>query len=74
MVETEIDPDKYQLFEQEWVDFLKVLKELGIERGTDPSDYKMLIQFIKWQNENSKSEEYIERCECNPHKMFHRRG
>lgn len=54
LVETEIDPDKYQLFEQEWVDFLKVLKELGIERE-QIHHYKMLIEFIKWQNENSKS-------------------
>ena len=32
LVEAEIGLDQHQTFEQEWVNFLKTLKELGIER------------------------------------------
>lgn len=40
-------------FEKEWVECLNELKELGIEKE-QIHQYKTLIEFIKWQNENSK--------------------
>lgn len=39
--------------EIEWVRFLNELKELGIEKS-QLQQYKILIEFIKWKNENSK--------------------
>ncbi|WP_313799851.1 helix-turn-helix domain-containing protein [Cytobacillus sp.] len=44
------DLDKHLYVEQEWVDFLNELKELGIEKE-EIQRYKTLIEFIKWQNE-----------------------
>lgn len=47
--------DHTQLYiEKEWVDFVQELKELGIEKE-QVQQYKTLIEFIKWQNQNSES-------------------
>lgn len=40
--------------EKEWVDFFKELKELGIQKE-EVKKYKPLIEFIKWQKENSSN-------------------
>lgn len=48
--ETETD----SRFEQEWVDFINDLKELGIQKY-QVKEYKTLIEFIKWRNENSNN-------------------
>ncbi|MDF2787351.1 MAG: transcriptional regulator SinR [Neobacillus sp.] len=39
--------------EQEWVDFVSELKEVGMEKD-QLKQYKLLIEFIKWQNERSE--------------------
>ena len=52
--DTESDPQLY--FEKEWIDFLNELKELGMEKD-EIQQYKTLIEFIKWRNDNTKSKE-----------------
>ncbi|KQL17964.1 helix-turn-helix domain-containing protein [Cytobacillus solani] len=47
------DLDKHLFIEKEWVNFLNELKELGIEKE-EIQQYKLLIEFIKWQNERSE--------------------
>lgn len=39
--------------EQEWVDFISELKEVGMEKD-QLKQYKLLIEFIKWQNERNE--------------------
>lgn len=47
--------ENHTIFEKEWLDFLNELKELGINKY-QIREYKTLIEFIKWQNENSQKE------------------
>ena len=42
------------VFDQEWVDFVYELQEVGLEKER-VKDYKELIEFIKWKNVNKKS-------------------
>lgn len=48
------DLDSHQYIEQEWVDILKELKELGIEKE-ELQEYRTLVEFLKWQNNNSSA-------------------
>lgn len=41
-------------FEQEWVDFINELKELEVKKN-QVKEYKTLIEFIRWKNDNSKN-------------------
>lgn len=43
--------DTNHILEKEWFDFINELKEAGIEKE-QISEYKTLIEFIKWQNES----------------------
>ncbi|MGG0716054.1 helix-turn-helix transcriptional regulator [Robertmurraya massiliosenegalensis] len=52
LLKTGSDLDRYLNVDNEWVVLLKELKELGI--GKDQlHEYKTLLEFIKWRNENS---------------------
>lgn len=53
LLQPSMDLDKYLYVEQEWVFFLNELKELGIEKE-EIQQYKLLIEFIKWQNERAE--------------------
>jgi XRE family transcriptional regulator, master regulator for biofilm formation len=44
------------MLESEWVDFVHELKESGVKKD-QLQDYKLVIEFIKWQNRNMESEE-----------------
>ncbi|MBA9025666.1 helix-turn-helix domain-containing protein [Peribacillus huizhouensis] len=52
LLKTDKDEDTY--IEKEWVDFVKELKELGVEKK-EIKQYRTLIEFIKWQNQHSKN-------------------
>lgn len=41
------------LLEKEWIDFITELKESGIKKD-QIQHYKLLIDFINWQNRNEK--------------------
>ncbi|MFJ7680003.1 helix-turn-helix domain-containing protein [Peribacillus sp. NPDC097198] len=47
------EEDKHLHIEKEWLGFLNDLKELGVEKN-QLQEYKTLMEFIKWKNENSK--------------------
>ena len=49
--EMDVNPQRY--FEKEWLDFLNELKDMGMEKE-EIKQYKTLIEFIKWKNDNSK--------------------
>lgn len=53
ILKTGTDIETQLLIEKEWIDFLNTLKELGVLKE-HIQDYKILIEFIKWRNENSK--------------------
>jgi XRE family transcriptional regulator of biofilm formation len=40
------------IIEKEWVDFISELKQAGMEKEKI-KQYKLLIEFIKWQNERN---------------------
>lgn len=42
-----VDPEKKQMIETEWLDFVNELKGMGVEKERI-SDYKILIEFIRW--------------------------
>lgn len=42
--------------EEEWLTFIKELKETGIEKE-DLDEYRRVIEFIKWQNQRMKKTE-----------------
>ncbi|WP_242219245.1 helix-turn-helix domain-containing protein [Bacillus cereus group sp. BfR-BA-01380] len=46
---TETNTETKQQIEKEWVDFIYELKKAGINKEK-LGDYKVLIDFIKWQN------------------------
>ncbi|MCL6572221.1 MAG: helix-turn-helix domain-containing protein [Bacillus sp. (in: Bacteria)] len=48
--EAEINTETKQIIESEWLDFVKELKDSGIDKKQIP-EYRALIEFIKWQNE-----------------------
>lgn len=50
------NPEKRQLIEREWIDFVNELKDTGIDKE-QIQEYRKLIEFIKWQNEKVDSEE-----------------
>ncbi|KAB7708175.1 helix-turn-helix domain-containing protein [Bacillus aerolatus] len=54
-VERNIEPKRTQL-DEEWVDFVNELKELGVQKE-QMQEYKTLLEFIKWQNEQDVNKE-----------------
>ena len=45
--------DDDQIPEEEWLDFVKELKESGVEKD-ELQKYKSVIEFADWQNKQSK--------------------
>lgn len=45
--------EDYLPSDKEWIDFTNELKEYGIGKE-ELKEYKTLIEFIKWQNKNTK--------------------
>lgn len=41
--------EKESLLDNDWVDFVKELRDSGVEKD-QIEEYKMLLDFIKWQN------------------------
>ena len=57
LLEGEKTQDTKILLEKEWLEFINELKASGLEKG-QLGQYKMLIDFIRWQNgQVSKDEE-----------------
>ncbi|WP_102273041.1 helix-turn-helix domain-containing protein [Cytobacillus massiliigabonensis] len=52
LLKTGRDSNTHQYIEQEWIEIFNELKDLGIEKD-QIQEYKMLIEFIKWQKENA---------------------
>lgn len=50
LLEGDIKQETKTLLEKEWIDFIDELKASGLEKG-QLGQYKMLIDFIRWQNE-----------------------
>ncbi|ETI67560.1 helix-turn-helix domain-containing protein [Neobacillus vireti] len=50
LVKTEINEERQQYLDREWLDFINELKESGVEKE-QIQEYKTLIEFIKWKNE-----------------------
>lgn len=48
LIEPHRDIDSHKYIEREWIQLLKEMKELGIDKE-DIKEYKTLIEFIKWQ-------------------------
>ncbi|CAG9613438.1 HTH-type transcriptional regulator SinR [Bacillus rhizoplanae] len=49
LLETKINVEKKQQIEREWIDFVYELKKAGVDKE-ELREYKILIDFIKWQN------------------------
>ncbi|WP_019156112.1 XRE family transcriptional regulator [Robertmurraya massiliosenegalensis] len=52
LLRTGSDLDRYLNVDNEWVEILKELKELGIGKE-QLREYKTLLEFIKWRNQQS---------------------
>jgi XRE family transcriptional regulator of biofilm formation len=50
LLNTEINEERQQYMDREWLDFINELKESGVEKE-QIQEYKTLIEFIKWKNE-----------------------
>ena len=53
LLNTENEEASCFISRKKWVDFVFQLKELGMEKD-QIQQYKTLIEFIKWKNENSE--------------------
>ena len=49
LLETKTNTETKQQIEKEWIDFVYELKKAGINKEK-LGDYKILIDFIRWQN------------------------
>lgn len=56
LIKPENDLNSHLYIEQEWIDLMKEMKELGIDRD-DIKEYKTLVEFLKWQNQKQQKEE-----------------
>ncbi|EKN69397.1 transcriptional regulator SinR [Neobacillus bataviensis LMG 21833] len=52
LLKTELYEETHQYLESEWVDFINELKQSGVKKEKI-HEYKTLIEFIKWKNEQS---------------------
>ncbi|MEY2192756.1 helix-turn-helix domain-containing protein [Neobacillus sp. BF23-41] len=48
LLKTEATDEYHQQQDKEWIEIINELKKSGIEK----QEYKTLIEFIKWQNQN----------------------
>jgi XRE family transcriptional regulator, master regulator for biofilm formation len=53
LLRTGTNEEEEKLPDKEWIDLVSELKESGIEK----EEYKTLIEFIKWQNQNTEAKE-----------------
>jgi XRE family transcriptional regulator of biofilm formation len=53
LIRPDTDLESHLYIEQEWVDLMKELRDLGIEKN-EIEHYKTLIEFLKWQKEKTK--------------------
>lgn len=53
LLESDNNFNKLQQTDQELVDFISELKKSGIEKD-NIQEYRQLIEFINWQNQNTK--------------------
>ena len=51
LLRTDTNKEEEKLPDKEWIDLVSELKESGIEK----EEYKTLIEFIKWQNQNTEA-------------------
>jgi XRE family transcriptional regulator of biofilm formation len=51
LLRTGTNEEEEKLPDKEWIELVSELKELGIEK----QEYKTLIEFIKWQNQNMET-------------------
>ncbi|MDQ0198778.1 helix-turn-helix domain-containing protein [Neobacillus ginsengisoli] len=51
LLKSETNVENHQVPDKEWIDLVHELKESGIEKE-QLQEYKTLIEFIKWQNQN----------------------
>jgi XRE family transcriptional regulator, master regulator for biofilm formation len=56
LLKTGVNIDTDQLVEREWLDFVNELKGSGIDKE-QISEYKKLIEFIKWENQKAEMDE-----------------
>ncbi|MDQ1144583.1 XRE family transcriptional regulator of biofilm formation [Bacillus sp. SORGH_AS 510] len=54
LLKTGSDEDANLYIEKEWIDFVRELKESGLEKA-HIQQYKSVIEFIKWQNEQAET-------------------
>ena len=54
LLTSDLDQEDYQQPDKEWIDLANELKESGIGKE-ELREYKTLIKFIKWQNQNLES-------------------
>jgi XRE family transcriptional regulator, master regulator for biofilm formation len=54
LLETSQNRDSEKKIENEWIDFVNELKDSGMEKE-NIKEFKTLIEFIKWKNENINS-------------------
>lgn len=55
LLKMDMDAEKKQQLEKEWLDFVDELKRTGIDRR-QVNEYKILIEFIRWHNEQAQDE------------------
>ncbi|MCQ6278889.1 XRE family transcriptional regulator [Bacillus sp. EB600] len=51
LLTTELIEETQKIPDKEWIDLARELKNSGIEKE-EISDYKMLLEFIKWKNQS----------------------
>lgn len=56
LLKEEIKQETKTLLEKEWIDFIDELKASGLEKS-QLGQYKILIDFIRWQNEQESEDE-----------------
>ncbi|WP_310366088.1 helix-turn-helix domain-containing protein [Neobacillus drentensis] len=57
LIVTDINVETQQYLDSEWIDFINELKESGVEKEHF-HEYKTLIEFINWKNQNSNEKKY----------------
>ncbi|WML59301.1 helix-turn-helix transcriptional regulator [Neobacillus sp. PS2-9] len=56
LLQTGLEEDRNLFMEKEWFDFVRELKESGLEKE-QIQQYKTVIEFIRWKNENSETKQ-----------------
>jgi XRE family transcriptional regulator of biofilm formation len=53
LLEIAVDAEIKQLYEEEWMDFIRDLKKSGVDKERI-HEYKIVIEFMKWHNDKIK--------------------